>query len=200
MWDEVSELCEKLKLPEAFLERIYDEDEWSFLIKTHALVETSINVAIERSIEDDRVSEFINRLSLSGGSKSKTELLKSLGIITQNEIQFVEGLSQIRNRVVHNIRHVEFTFTAFTKELNARNRMNLYQKLFKGISEGSEPKKKTQDFISTFEKDPKFVIFLCTLMAVAKVSLESHHTELNRTIQSTQDATNRLLMERLTSR
>lgn len=117
--ENVGELEELLGIRRGFFsDLLLKEDDWSFIIKTHALVETALTRLLESRITPAIPVEFINGLTLSGGRQSKLQLLRLLELIDVDEVRFVEGLSKIRNRLVHNISHVSFVLRDYVAALS----------------------------------------------------------------------------------
>ena len=85
-----------LELPDGFLIRLLNErDDWSFIIKTHALVESAVNHALIAKLRKREVSKVIARLDLSNESTGKLALVKSLGL-AQQEIARLKLQAELR--------------------------------------------------------------------------------------------------------
>jgi hypothetical protein len=113
----VDSLEQALGLPVGFCGRLKEEDDWSFIIKSHALVETAFTRLLEARMCPPLPSKFINTLDFSGGRHSKLELLCLLDLADNANVKFARGLSKIRNRLVHNISHVGFKLADYVAAL-----------------------------------------------------------------------------------
>jgi hypothetical protein len=118
--ENVASLEKHLGLSDGFFLRLREEDDWSFIIKTHALVETAFTRLLE-GLVGPSLAKFVNTLDLSGGRHSKLELLRLLGDTDSIDVRFVRGLSRIRNRLVHNITHVGFVIADYVSGLSAQD-------------------------------------------------------------------------------
>lgn len=118
--ENVASLEKHLGLSDGFFLRLREEDDWSFIIKIHALVETAFTRLLE-ALVGPNLAKFVNTLDLSGGRHSKLELLRLLGDADSINVRFVRGLSRIRNRLVHNITHVGFVIADYVSGLSAQD-------------------------------------------------------------------------------
>ena len=122
-----------LELPDGFLVRLLNErDDWSFIIKTHALVESAVNHALVAKLRKREVSNVIARLALSNESTGKLALVKSLGLLEREHRTFIRWLSELRNHIVHDVRNVDFQLNAYADELDSRE-PRLFRKRFGAI-------------------------------------------------------------------
>jgi hypothetical protein len=106
----LTEIEKDLSLPAGFLVGLYREDDWSFVIKTHAVIEAQVSASLTRALSDDRLSAIFERLELSDTDTGKLAFAKALGLLTDPQRVFVRKLSELRNQLVHNIRNVQFDF------------------------------------------------------------------------------------------
>jgi hypothetical protein len=103
---DLSKVETALKLPADYIERLGEGDDWSYIIKAHALTEAYTVHAIGRST-DPRLSGLWDRLPFSGPA-SKVSVARSLGILDDSSVSFAERLSRVRNRLTHGVDHPEF--------------------------------------------------------------------------------------------
>jgi hypothetical protein len=93
-----------------FLLHLYQEDDWSFVIKAHALIEAAVSQLLTQHVGDTRLSEVFERLELSNTQTGRLAFVKALNLLSDNERRFVRGFSELRNRLVHNVHNVRFRF------------------------------------------------------------------------------------------
>lgn len=110
-------------IPEGLLDRLHKEDDWSFLIKVHALLETALGYVIKAALRREELALFIERLNM-GGRTGKLEFAKALGLLEDRHVAYLNLLAELRNRVVHSIQNVSFTLADYlagrTKEQRAQ--------------------------------------------------------------------------------
>jgi hypothetical protein len=93
-----------------FLVDLYQEDDWSFVIKGHALIEAAVSQLLTQHVGDTRLSGVFERLDLSNTQTGRLAFVKALDLLSENERRFVAGFSQLRNRLVHIVHNVCFRF------------------------------------------------------------------------------------------
>src|SRR5438034_1782577 len=91
----VRSLEELFKLPDAFFLGVLNEgDDWSFIIKTHALIESGTTRLLLEAVTAPSIpTAFLETLPLSGGRHSKLELLRLLGRLESDHVKFIISLS-----------------------------------------------------------------------------------------------------------
>jgi hypothetical protein len=166
-----------LGLEKGFCRKLLTEDDWSFVIKTHALIESALTRLIEITVHPRLLGEFVTTFDLSGGRHSKVELLSRCDLIEDPEAKFVRGLSKIRNRLVHNVRHTSCDLFKFVSGHLSENEKDDFVKntccLFtegKDLTRGSEIR---TDVLKT----PKPYIWLSALHVTAMATSRTQIAE-----------------------
>jgi len=162
-----------LKLPTGFFGRFLKEgDDWSFIIKTHALIESGTTRLLEAVVAPTIPFEFLQSLPLDGRN-SKLRLLEMLGRLESDHVKFIKGLSRIRNLVVHDVTQVGFVLTDYLASLSTQNLHTLlseacslfyFPDLFK--SKGDREKQRAKILA-----EPRFHIWRTALFYLAITSL-----------------------------
>ena len=111
-------LQEKIGLRSGFFSALYDEDDWSFVIKLHALLEAACTHLLMFHFREPELNDVISRLELSGRTVGKTVFLGKLGLLGKEYRRFVAALSELRNDLVHDIRNSEFSLREFVQSLD----------------------------------------------------------------------------------
>jgi hypothetical protein len=96
----------ELHLPESFCEGILTADDWSLIIKLHALMEAVVTGLLTDRIEGSRKSPDLYKLLARYTMHGKMSLAETLGLFTDSERRLMRLLSQLRNALVHNISNV----------------------------------------------------------------------------------------------
>ncbi|MDN3717770.1 hypothetical protein [Vibrio breoganii] len=128
---EVSALENHLGLPSGFYDALLAEDDWSFVIKLSALFEAASGQALAAKLQH---SEIENELSYLEQSK-KIALITKLNIITPEQSTFLKKLSELRNKLVHNIREVTFDFAVLTSKFDKNEKRSFANVYGHGIHE-----------------------------------------------------------------
>ena len=111
-----AELERRLDLPDGFSKRLLVEDDWSFIIKIHALLEAAVAHAIAESLRRAELDDLIASMSLNGRI-SKMAVLESLEAVDPALKRFVNELSALRNQLVHKIAHASFDLPGYVGRL-----------------------------------------------------------------------------------
>ena len=139
---EINELEKTFELPKGFYEKLLKEDDWTFVIKLHSLLEASLTHLLTEilaiNFKDSDLGLFdkskleinISMLEMSGKKVGKVSLAHSLGLILEDQKIFLFTLSEIRNLLIHKVKNVTFTFEEYTNALD-KNQRNKFVEAFK---------------------------------------------------------------------
>lgn len=103
------ELQSALGVSESFLASLGEDEDWPFVVKIHALMESAINHLIISKLADPRLKKFVSRLETSNPQSGKLAIVKSLELLPPNLQRFMVGLSTLRNTFVHDVRNLHLT-------------------------------------------------------------------------------------------
>lgn len=120
----VSNLESRLNIRTGFFDALLKEDDWSFVIKAHALIEASVSSYLASSLGRKNLIGCFSRLELSNKSFGKLAFIKELNLLTKHERRFIASLSELRNKLVHNISEVEFDFNNYFEKLKRDQKKN----------------------------------------------------------------------------
>jgi len=98
----------KTELPGNFFDLLSKDDDWSIVIKCHALLETVIRIWVnDRFHELSGVGFEDYLLNLSLNSRAGILVLaKKLSIVCDFDVEFIKLLSSVRNRYAHKIGNI----------------------------------------------------------------------------------------------
>ena len=113
------------------------EDDWSFVIKSHACLETFVTEMLVAVLKEDRLDRFVHRIPLSDSTVGKLALIKDLGLLDKNCRQFTRLFSELRNSLVHRIDNFGFTFAPHFAGLNQDQVQNWKDAVGGTLREGS---------------------------------------------------------------
>lgn len=125
----VANLEAELGLPDQWSTFIAAEDDWSFVIKCHALLEAAANRALSLSIGRPELHDLVTRLEMSGQATGKVTALVSLGVLDSDSKRFLSKLSELRNAFVHDVRNTTQTIPSFLASLDKSDRKR-FEKAF----------------------------------------------------------------------
>jgi hypothetical protein len=121
----------ELRLPSGFFAGLASEDDWSFVIKIHALIEATVTHLLSNAV-DPKLRPVFERLPLSGGPFGKTTFAEAVGAMSRPERRFVQQLSELRNKLVHDVLRVSFRFDEYLGTLDKNQRKAFGQSDWRG--------------------------------------------------------------------
>jgi hypothetical protein len=83
-------------------------DDWTLIVKLHAMIETGLNGAILLHLSEPALEPIIAKLDTSNQATGKVAFAKALKIIPKASAIFIQQLSEFRNYCVHDIQHFDF--------------------------------------------------------------------------------------------
>ena len=130
--EEVLESLEKdLGLPRGFCFRLRHEDDWSFVVKLHALTESAASDFITRALGRKELADIFSRIEISKPQTGKVAFIRALNLLPVGHTKFIENLSRIRNQLAHKIGNAGFTFAEYFQH----ERERLSEKQFAALGE-----------------------------------------------------------------
>lgn len=114
----IVELEAKIGARENFFRDLLKEDDWSFVIKLHALFEAACTHLLLFHFKEPELSEVFSRLELSNKTSGKIIFLSKLGLLGKENRRLVSTLSELRNSLVHDVRNAEFSLPTMVASLS----------------------------------------------------------------------------------
>lgn len=155
-----------LGLPAGFFLKLLSEDDWSFVIKLHALIEAAVSHLLTAKCGTPELLDVFTRIELSNAQTGKIAFAQALGCLDPDERQFVRKLSELRNAFAHDVRNAGTTLDVYVSGLDGNQFRNLRQAIGPGqdpfpIGEPAVPE-------ATFVREnPKLCIWLRALFVIA---------------------------------
>jgi len=115
----VLELESKVSVRPGFFAALLDEDDWSFVIKLHALFEAACTHLLLFHFKEPQLAEVISRLELSNKTTGKVAFLSNLELLGKEARRLIAELSELRNRLVHDVRSAGFSLVDMVGKLDA---------------------------------------------------------------------------------
>ena len=116
-------------LPKSFFEDLKKDDDWSFVIKLHAIFEALVTDLIRVELGRNELADLLTRIELSGRPTGKLEFAKKLSSLNEKEVKFIRTLSELRNDLVHNIKNVGFDLDTYVTKID-KNKLKSTSKAF----------------------------------------------------------------------
>lgn len=162
-----------LGLKQGFFESLESDEEsdWAFLIKAHALAEAAVSHLLTEAIKRPELADLFSRLDMSNKTTGKAAFVKALGLLGEEERRFVSAFSELRNRLVHDVRNVNFDLLEHVESLGVKER-ETFLKNFNIIST-----EVTADVRNLFRFDPRQALWYSTMVFLGIVYLKTQPIE-----------------------
>lgn len=188
----------ELGLPSGFLEGLKEEDDWSFIIKTHALLEAAVSHLLCSALGKDALAEVFSHLELSDKRRGKMAFAAVLDLLRKPDRRFISSLSELRNSLVHDVRNVGFSLSKHVTTMDAKG-FSAFVKGFDSFSTGGpvafEGEEVPPDEV--FRRDPKTAIWWSAMLTVAIIYQVKETQRLLAETDHLRAEGNRLVVETL---
>jgi len=175
-------------IPEGYFSSFLKDDDWSFIIKIHALLEAVASQLLANATGDIRLQKVFDRLELSNKDTGKMAFLKALELLTKKQKAYIILISNIRNDVVHDIKNMNFNFMNYIANMDDNQKASFIDRI---IYFDATDKQRIvwRDFILS---KPRESIYLATFYLIIQVHSKLKNIILEReyaaeTIQSVKE-------------
>lgn len=142
--------AQSLGLSERFMIELLKEDDWSFVIKLHALMETALTRALSnRYGAPPALAEHFAQSSM-GGPAGKIILAYESDLITKQMRMYLERLGELRNGRVHSAEQIHFDFKSYVSCLEDKKRKQLAAAVVRHLGKEAAEKHLLEDPQSAF--------------------------------------------------
>ena len=170
----ILELQDKLSLPTDFFKKLLEEDDWSFIIKLHALVEAACTDLLLHRFDEPSLKNIISRLELSNKTFGKLAFIKELELLGDTNRRYISSLSEWRNNFVHNVQNCNASLNKIVLSMD-KNKLKKFaldfsplettlQKFTKGpielLDETTKKQIDNSKLIERAKSNPKFHIWI----------------------------------------
>lgn len=159
----------KLGISPGFFQSLDSESEndWSFIIKVHALIEAAISHLLTEHLRKPELADLFSRLDISNKVTGKAAFVKALGLLGEPERRFISSMSELRNKLVHDVRNVNFDLSEYVETANPRDQ-ELFLKNFNLLST-----EVTDDVRNLFLYDPRQALWYAAMAFLGIVYLKA---------------------------
>ncbi|NMG64813.1 hypothetical protein GPA19_07615 [Azoarcus indigens] len=169
--DDLAALEEAFGLPQKFIDGLINEDDWSLIIKSHALLESACSGMLCHYFGKYELIDIFAHLDMSNKKYGKIAFISALKLLSKAERRFISELSELRNMLVHNASNVTFSlenyFSNATKEKQERYHSALNLRL-KKISTKTE----VIEGVNLLIKEPKSVIWSSLTQCLSSIYIQ----------------------------
>ena len=159
------------------------DDDWTFVIKIHALLEASLNMILIHNL-GKKMTPFIVLLETGNIENGKLAWVKQLELMPKQHMDFIRILGPLRNKLAHNPKNLEFSFSEWITNLEDAKRKNF----LKAVREIRNNPPSTRGNVAEIDKqalsNPKDAIWRCALLIMIHVDFAVDGTERVRSQRS----------------
>jgi hypothetical protein len=186
---EVARLETELHLPEGFFEKLIEQDDWSFIIKLHALFEAALSHVIVHRLGCDALADAVSYMDMSDKRKGKVVIASALGLLVSEEKGFLDILSELRNVCAHDIREaVTFNLVDICAAMKPSQQMKFIKSVCGDLAD--EPYDDEDGSKISYRqfalKYPKVTIWTIGMHILAHLCLQKDNEELRRRTEDLQ--------------
>lgn len=165
-----------------FFLRLLKEDDWSFVIKAHALVEAAVSQLLTHHAGDSRLAKIFEQFEHANTRTGKLAFTQALQLLNDDEHHFLRNFAKLRNDLVHNVRNVRFLFTGYIAAMDKNQR----SAFTKWATYWVAPEDRSA-WSESATRDPKHVLWVATLVFVGEcidktTEAKNRHAQIDRAL------------------
>ena len=119
IWKEaIGEFEKRVGLPTGFVYSLAQEDDWTFVIKIHALYETALTHILVTTFGNQKLRATLAEISMA----DKLNFTSACSLFDKEDRGMLRALSNLRNKLVHSVDQVAFSFSTYLSDQNRKKR------------------------------------------------------------------------------
>lgn len=169
--DDLAALEEAFGLPKGFIDSLINEDDWSLIIKSHALLESACADMLCHYFGKYELGDIFAHLDMSNKKCGKTAFISALKLLSKAERRFISELSELRNMLVHNASNVTFSLEKHFSSLTKEKQKSLHSALNLRLERISS-KNEIIEGVNLLIKTPKAVIWSSLTQCLSSIYIQ----------------------------
>lgn len=169
---------EELQLPAGFIESLEQEDDWSFIIKSHALIEAALSTWIASHLDQPELIEPLSYIEIGHPKYGKVALTASLRLTSPYDRKLINNLTKLRNLLAHRIDYISFDLNSYISSLDKNQKQQFFDAFsyfYIRTDSNGKPVYPEKDVVFN---NPKQAIYLGVLMLLAFISVHMENIRL----------------------
>jgi len=118
------ELEQSVGVSRKLLDSLESDDDWTFLIKMHGILEAGLNHLLLTRLSNPDLSRIVAFLPTNDQRTGKLAFIKAYKLLSEEACLFVRVLSEVRNRAVHDVKNFDLNLVEYVRQLDANQREN----------------------------------------------------------------------------
>jgi hypothetical protein len=184
-------LNESVGISRALLDSLDKDDDWTFIIKMHGILEAALNHLILGRLHEPKLADIVSHLETNDRRTGKIAFIKAYDLLPSRACLFVRMLSEVRNRAVHDVKNFDLDLIKYLQGLNKEQRNNW--KIALTSWSFSTPTQSTLDFSLTVPRNAIYnscmTIMIRSFQAQPERMLEMYQELLSREAQKRAEST-----------
>ena len=183
----VSLLEMDLGIEPGFLTRLADENDWSFVIKSHAFLEAALSHLIANALEAPALGSILAHVDTSNTRSGKLAFLRELDLLDDASRRFIKSFSELRNSLVHDVSQVSFSFSEYLAGLDKQQKDN-FAKSFSLFATGPTFERNGKE-VSTRQfvlQSPKQSVWFSLMSLCAVIYISRDNVRLRKILNALQ--------------
>ena len=162
-----------------FLFALLEEDDWSMIIKSHALIESMLTELIVSRTEESELKVIVERLPISDSQIGKLSIAKEYKLLSKEQRAFIRRLSELRNWIVHKFENIDFRLDEYVTTLDGQQ-VKSWKNVFTWYAKDAETKLAwSEATIQNTKVAIWFSIFMFVSLMLVEIGQLNANTELN---------------------
>jgi hypothetical protein len=169
----IGEFEKRAGLPTGFVYSLAHEDDWTFVIKIHALYETALTDILVITFGNKKLRKTLAEISMS----DKLKFASACDLFDKEDRKMLHALSKLRNKLVHSVDQVAFSFSTYLSNQDQKKQFleSFAQVLADPIILPGDIQAEREAFVI---ENPRITVFLWCRRILANVYLEHERSQL----------------------
>jgi hypothetical protein len=170
----VAALERDVGLAQGIYRRLLDEDDWSFVIKLHALLESAMTFLLATRFRDERLHEVFARMELgTRATAGRVSFAMALGLLSQRERRFVAALTELRTSLLPSFEFTRFTFKSYLAGLDVDARRKFLDAFGSGLGAKIALEESAASRKAVVLQNPKLAVWSTAMSCLGSMILSS---------------------------
>jgi hypothetical protein len=152
------------------LDRLLYDDDWSFIVKLHALMDACITLVLTMALTNEDIRGVVSRLPLNDQRRA---FIKTLKLLPSEHLSFIRQLTSMRNDFAHDIRHIDLKIDKYVANMPRYKRKDLLRSVAALLNEEAIHATCQLPGVDFVRQHPKLAIYIGAMDLIAHVYMRS---------------------------
>jgi hypothetical protein len=145
--------------------------------KLHAFFEAVITNFLVVSLERENLRDTLSHFPLSDKKFGKMEFVRALSLLSERPLKFISALSELRNRLVHDVKNVNFDLKVYVGGLDSNQLKNFKRSFgffFESIENGEA------ELSRLLVESPKIIVLISAYECLMQIHFKKQDARIQR--------------------